>query len=101
MAELDDALAILASWFDQRHVPYMVIGGFAITVWGEPRFTRDIDVSISVPADQLDSTIQSLCSEFVSLVSDPPRFVAETRVLPVMVGSVPADIVFAALPYED
>ncbi len=58
MPELDDALTTLASWLDQEHVPYMVIGGFAVTVWGEPRFTRDLDVTVSVPADQLQSMIE-------------------------------------------
>ena len=101
MPELDDALTTLASWLDQEHVPYMVIGGFAVTVWGEPRFTRDLDVTVSVPADQLQSMIERICSKFNSLVTDPVKFVTDTRVLPIMVDSVPADLVFAALPYEE
>jgi hypothetical protein len=79
----------------------MVIGGFAVTIWGEPRFTRDLDVTVSVPAEQLESTTARICVAFTSLVTDPVRFVRETRVLPIMVDSVPVDLVFAALPYEE
>jgi hypothetical protein len=101
MAELDDALTALASWLDLHGLPYMVIGGFAVTIWGEPRFTRDLDVTISVPSEKLFSTIELICSNFASLVADPAKFVTETRVLPIVIQSVPVDLVFAALPYED
>lgn len=101
MPELDDALTTLAAWLEREHVPYMVIGGFAVTVWGEPRFTRDLDVTVSVPAEQLRPTIERLCSQFTCLVTDPQKFVTDTRVLPVTVQTVPVDIVFAALPYEE
>jgi len=101
MAELDDALTTLASWLVLEHIPYMVIGGFAVTVWGEPRFTRDLDVTISVPAEQLHSAINRISAAFHPLVADPLKFVTDTRVLPIMVQSVPVDLVFAALPYEE
>jgi hypothetical protein len=101
MAELDEAVTALASWLARHNLPYMVIGGFAVTVWGEPRFTRDVDITISVPADQLHSTIEVICTEFTSLVAEPAKFVTDTRVLPITVHSVPVDLVFAALPYEE
>ena len=49
MPELDDALVKLSSWLTENEIRHMVIGGFAVTVWGEPRFTRDLDVTVSVP----------------------------------------------------
>jgi hypothetical protein len=101
MAELDDALKTLTSWLDASGVPYMVIGGFAVTVWGNPRFTRDLDITISVPPDRLRAMIQRICADFTSLVTDPDKFVGDTRVLPIMVDSVPVDLVFAAVPYEE
>lgn len=30
-----------------HHVPYVVIGGLAVQVWGEARFIKDVDLSIS------------------------------------------------------
>jgi uncharacterized nucleotidyltransferase DUF6036 len=101
MTDLDDALISLTSWLDRQQIPYMVIGGYAVTVWGEPRFTRDLDVTISVPAERLNAVVGSLCSNFIALVSDALKFVGDTRVLPITIGAVPANIVFAALPYEE
>src|SRR5947208_15986896 len=101
MPEMDDALVELSSWLSENGIGHMVIGGFAVTIWGEPRFTRDLDVTISVPADKLSSTIDMICSDFTSLVGDAEKFVTETRVLPIIVRSIPVDLVFAALPYAD
>src|SRR5438552_9935109 len=101
MPELDDALVELSSWLTENEIRHMVIGGFAVTIWGEPRFTRDLDVTISVASEDLLRTIDLVRSEFQTLVADPAKFVNETRVLPIMVRSVPVDLIFAALPYED
>jgi len=101
MPELDDALVKLSSWLTENEIRHMVIGGFAVTVWGEPRFTRDLDVTVSVPSDKFAHTIDLICARFHSLSGDPRRFVTETRVLPIMVEAVPVDLIFAALPYEE
>lgn len=101
MGALESALAALARWLDDAAIPYMVIGGFANLVWGEPRLTRDLDVTVSVPPDALAETIRRMTSRFPPRVPDPAGFVRETRVLPVTVGSIPTDIIFAALPYEE
>ncbi len=79
----------------------MLIGGFTVTVSGEPRFTRDLAVTVSVSADKFTQTIDLIASRFSSLSNDPLKFATETRVLPIMVESVPVDLIFAALPYED
>jgi hypothetical protein len=101
MADLDHALVTLSSWLKQNGIRHMVIGGFAVTVWGEPRFTRDLDVTVSVPSDRFAQTIDRITSRFISLSQDPVTFATETRVLPLIVESVPVDLIFAALPYEE
>ena len=101
MPELDDALVKLSSWLTENEIRHMVIGGFAVTVWGEPRFTRDLDVTVSVPPHKFVQTIHLTCARFHSLSSDPLQFVTETRVLPILVEAVPVDLIFAALPYEE
>jgi len=101
MPELDDALVELSSWLTENEIRHMVIGGFAVTVWGEPRFTRDLDVTVSVPADKFGQIIDRICARFPSLSGDPHKFVTETRVLPIMVEAVPVDLIFAVLPYEE
>ena len=41
-------LARLALELEARSLPYMVIGGQAVLVHGEPRLTRDIDITLGV-----------------------------------------------------
>lgn len=101
MSELDQALITLSSWLTDNQIPHMVIGGFAVTIWGEPRFTRDLDVTISAPPERFNQTVDLIASRFTALTADPLKFALETRVLPIMVDSVPVDIIFAALPYEE
>src|SRR5262249_51828160 len=101
MSELDRALASLTAWLTQHGIRHMVIGGFAVTIWGEPRFTPDLDITVSVPVEQIAPSVQLIASQFPCLAAEPVRFVAETRVLPIMLESVPVKLIFAALPYED
>lgn len=101
MPELDDALTTLTSWLDDRNIPYMVIGGFAVTIWGEPRFTRDLDVTISVDDNEVENLINLASKIFEVRVDNPIDFVADTRILPIVVDKVPVDLILAALPYEN
>ena len=45
---------------DDLKVPYMLVGSFASTTYGEPRFTQDIDIVI----DANDGEIERLCEAF-------------------------------------
>jgi Na+/glutamate symporter len=39
-----DLLVKAVQILDQLQIPYAVTGGFAVLVWGRPRFTADIDM---------------------------------------------------------
>jgi hypothetical protein len=38
----DDVLTVIATAFDSARLPYALIGGHAVNVWLEPRFTADL-----------------------------------------------------------
>ncbi len=57
MPELDDALITLTSWLNRQRIPYMVIGGQAVLLYGEPRLTKDIDVPIGAHLDRLPDVL--------------------------------------------
>ena len=102
MTTQEDALAEITSFLERAGVPYMVIGGIANLIWGEPRATVDIDVTVLVPADRVDAFIASVGREYQVLVDDPAAFVRDTRVLPVAARSgVRIDLVFGLLPFEE
>jgi len=73
----------------------------AVSLWGEPRTTLDLDLTIWVEPEDLDQTVFRLCERLRSLSGDPVSFVRQTRVLPLRTSQdVRADLIFGALPYE-
>jgi predicted nucleotidyltransferase len=97
----EEALASLARLLEQHQLDYMVIGGLANAVWGEPRATLDIDVTITAETSDTLRVVAALESEFRVLTSDPESFVEETRVLPLESRSgVRVDLIFGLLPFE-
>lgn len=96
------ALEIIVNWLDKQRVPYMIFGGIANSIYGNPRQTFDIDVKISVPSGKNRSDfIGQLASVATLLPENPMQFIAETSVLPVVVHDVRIDLVFAQLPFEE
>lgn len=49
--ELFDSLREIGTIFRELHKPWALVGGLAVSVHVEPRFTRDIDVVVSVADD--------------------------------------------------
>jgi len=49
MTSLERALIKLAQTLSDNGIPYMIIGGMANAVWGEPRATLDIDLNYLEP----------------------------------------------------
>ena len=33
---------------NKKSIPYMIIGGQAVLIYGEPRLTRDIDITLGI-----------------------------------------------------
>lgn len=102
MTSQEDALAAITSFLERLRVPYMIVGGIANLIWGEPRATIDIDVTVLVPGERLDGFIADVRAEFEILVSDATAFVHDTRVLPIAAPSgVRIDLIFGLLPFEE
>ncbi|MGH3832563.1 MAG: nucleotidyl transferase AbiEii/AbiGii toxin family protein [Pseudonocardiaceae bacterium] len=51
MNRVEAALRGIASDLDELHVRWALVGGFAVSVRTEPRFTRDVDVAVLVSDD--------------------------------------------------
>jgi len=41
----------------KHNLPYMVVGGQAVLLYGEPRLTRDIDITLGVDVDRLGEVL--------------------------------------------
>ena len=102
MSRLEDALLAMAQFLERHHVPYMVVGGVANVVWGIPRTTLDVDITIQVAEEDVEKLIHSLAQVFRARISDPVSFVKQTRVLPLVTkDGVQVDLIFSQLPYEE
>jgi hypothetical protein len=99
----EQLLARLAQALDRAKLAYMVIGGQAVQLYGEPRLTRDIDITLAADADGLP-VVSRLCAEtgLKPLVADPAAFVKETMVLPALdePSGIRVDFIFSRSPYE-
>jgi hypothetical protein len=57
---VDDPLGVLAQALAEADIEYAVIGGHAVNAWLEPRFTADIDVTMTAGTPQLDRLTAAL-----------------------------------------
>jgi predicted nucleotidyltransferase len=93
----------VAFGLDKIKIPYMIIGGQAVLLYGTPRLTRDIDITLGVDTDKL-YLIEKLCKNLhlKILVRKPDVFVQETKVLPVedVTLKIRVDFIFSFTPYE-
>ena len=81
----------------------MIIGGQAVLLYGEPRLTKDIDITLGVNIDRLDELLTIAKELSLSpLPQDVPAFVQKTMVLPVLEKStgIRVDFIFSFTPYE-
>jgi hypothetical protein len=53
-------LAKIGQKLSDAGLPYMIIGGQAILLYGSPRLTKDIDITLGVNIDGLESTLKTV-----------------------------------------
>ncbi len=93
----------IAQGLDSRRIPYMLIGGQAVLLYGEPRLTRDVDVTLGVGPEKLPEILEWVrVTGWRILVESPAQFVAETLVLPCLEenSGIRVDLIFSLSPYE-
>lgn len=93
----------IGQFLTRRGVTYAIIGGIAVQKWGEPRFTRDIDLSVAYPlATGSAEFVRLITAHFPSRSADPVAFARTTRMLLVTASNgVDVDISLALPGYED
>lgn len=100
MTQLEEALVDLASLLDEFAIPYMLIGGLAVSMWGEARATLDVDLTVWVEPEEFEAAVLRIAGR-LRCIAEPVAFARRSRVLPVQTANgTRADIVFAALPEE-
>ncbi len=88
---------------DNHNIPYMVIGGQAVLLYGEPRLTKDIDIALGVNIDRLNEILAiAKILRLEVLVQNVEEFTKETMVLPTADEDtkIRIDLIFSFSPYE-
>ena len=81
---------------------FCIIGGLAVQRWGEPRLTRDVDVTLLTGFGGEAAFVDGLLSGFQPRLPDARDFALRNRV--VLLSSserVPIDIALGAMPFEE
>ena len=98
-----EALAALAAAFEEASVRWLLFGAQAVSVWGEPRATADIDVTAEVPPAGTAALLGALAEHGLAPRIDlDDDFVRRARVLPLVFAPTgqPVDVVLAGSGFE-
>ncbi len=99
----EELLKQIAAALDDAALPYMVFGGQAVLLYGEPRLTRDIDITLGFDtqrAADLLRVVEKL--QLRILVDNVDEFLGQTLVLPVLdqKSNIRIDFVFSMTEFE-
>lgn len=95
-------IAELARLFREKHIPYMVVGGHAVINHGEPRHTKDIDITLSFPRERYKEIIKILSKNFEPVFGNLDILIQQSWILPMRFKpkGVIVDLVFSDTIFE-
>ncbi len=99
-----DLLAALSGTLASLKIPWYVFGGQAALIWGRPRMTADLDVTVRLGDTGSQTLVGALqAGGFDLRIVATPDFVQQTRVLPLIhrPSGLAVDIVLAGPGLED
>lgn len=101
MNELFLAAKNVQDFLITRNWSFAFIGGLAVLRWGEPRFTRDIDLTLFTGFENEDGYIREILEHYDARRPDMPAFAVKYRVALVTTpDQIPIDIALGGLPFE-
>ena len=102
MNGLFSVAADVLAFCDDRGWRSCLIGGIAVQRWGEPRQTRDVDLTLLTGFGDERRYVEALISNFAARIPDVEAFALDNRVVllqsPAGVG---IDIALGGLPFEE
>lgn len=102
MTGLFEAARQLQAFCDRHGWRSCFIGGIAVQRWGEPRVTRDVDLTLLTGFGGEAEFIDSLLAAFPARIDNAREFARRHRVLLLRTAdAVGIDISLGALPFEE
>ena len=82
--------------------PFVFIGGLALQRWGEPRVTRDVDLTILTRFTNEEAIVRAFLGRFRGRVEDAEAFAMRHRVILAQTGTgIGIDAALGGLPFEE
>jgi len=101
-SEFDSFCRQAFAFLEDQHVRYLVVGGLAVVVVGEPRTTADADVIVFVSPAEADSLIRAAAEAGFDLQADVERErLSCTGTMRFRRGRFQLDLITASLPFEE
>ncbi len=96
-------IAKIVSTLENHGISYMIIGGQAVLLYGAPRLTKDIDITLDTGIDNLPLVVNAVSDMNLRIIPEGyEEFVRRTFVLPARDGEtgIRVDFIFSFTPYE-
>jgi hypothetical protein len=101
MKELLTVAKQVQEFLDGRDWRSCVIGGLAVQRWGEPRLTRDVDVTLLTGIGEEERYVDEMLRQFESRVPEGRQFALRNRVMLLKTyDGTGIDVALGALPFE-
>ncbi len=101
MNDLFSAAVKILEFCDQNGWQSCCVGGIAVQRWGEPRVTRNVDLSLLAGFGREQEFVDALLAEYRGRIADAGAFaLRHWVVLLATAEGVPLDISLGALPFE-
>ena len=101
MNELTKLALELQQFCEERGWKFCLIGGLAVQHWGEPRFTKDVDMTLLTGFGGEEPYVDAWLAAFEPRIGDAKAFALANRVLLLRSRSgIGIDIALGALPFE-
>ena len=102
MVDLVSEAVRLEAFLQSHGWRYCFIGGLAVQHWGEPRLTRDLDLSLLTGFGGEASYVDALLGVYLPRIEAARDFALARRVLLLRSeGGIGIDVSLAAYPYEE
>jgi hypothetical protein len=96
-----DSAAELQEFLERLGLPFCFIGGIAYQRWGEPRVTRDLDVTVVTGFGSEEPFIDTVLKRYQARITDAAAFALRSRVLLVAdIAGYGIDLSLGGLPFE-
>jgi hypothetical protein len=102
MNDLLEAARGLQCFCDSQGWKSCVIGGLAVQRWGEPRVTRDVDITLLTGFGSEESFVEALLARYPARTAQPLDFALRNRVLLLQTPEgIGLDVSLGALLFEE